>query len=246
MSLTVAQRAIAKLIELAETGEINPWDVQVIEVIDRFLAEIPPTQADLPQSGQAFLWASMLVLLKANTLSSMNEVEAETEETEEWEEELSISKTRLPIALEKHLRRRSAAPPLRQRKVTLAELITQIKAIEVKLTEKPVNKRPRTSRSSKAQAISQLAHQENLTEIATYLEEFLQLNQSRLGNGNLELNELLHLLENHQPANQHIKSQDKVGVFWALLLLSAESKVELFQEEFYQDLQIKPLLLENT
>ena len=34
---------------------------------------------------------------------------------------------------------------------------------------------------------------------------------------------------------------DRAGVFWALLLLSAQSKVELFQEEFYQDLSIRPL-----
>jgi segregation and condensation protein A len=37
------------------------------------------------------------------------------------------------------------------------------------------------------------------------------------------------------------KSSDRVGVFWALLLLSAQSKVELYQEEFYQDLKIRAL-----
>jgi len=34
---------------------------------------------------------------------------------------------------------------------------------------------------------------------------------------------------------------DRVGIFWALLLLSAQSKVELVQEEFYQDLKMRPL-----
>jgi segregation and condensation protein A len=38
-----------------------------------------------------------------------------------------------------------------------------------------------------------------------------------------------------------IKTSDRVGVFWALLLLSAQSKVELHQEEFYQDLKIRAL-----
>lgn len=52
---------IALLIDLAQRGEIDPWDVQVIEVIDRYLskiitAEVTPGayEADLSQSGQAF------------------------------------------------------------------------------------------------------------------------------------------------------------------------------------------------
>jgi segregation and condensation protein A len=39
---------------------------------------------------------------------------------------------------------------------------------------------------------------------------------------------------------------DKVGIFWALLLLSAQSKVELTQEEFYQDIQIRAFVQENN
>ncbi len=71
MTTTPAQEAIANLINLAERGEIDPWDVQVIEVIDRFLDElglgnldqINNSEADLPQSGQVILWASILFFL---------------------------------------------------------------------------------------------------------------------------------------------------------------------------------------
>lgn len=38
----------------------------------------------------------------------------------------------------------------------------------------------------------------------------------------------------HHSPNSYI-----VSVFWALLLLSAQSKVELIQEEFYQDVKIR-------
>lgn len=70
---------IALLIELAQRGEINPWDVQVIEVIDRYLSEmisvgeITPNsyEESLSQSGQAFFLASLLVLFKANTLTDL-------------------------------------------------------------------------------------------------------------------------------------------------------------------------------
>ncbi|MBE9020143.1 segregation/condensation protein A, partial [Chroococcidiopsidales cyanobacterium LEGE 13417] len=61
---------IALLIELAQRGEIDPWDVRVIEAIDRYLnallaaQEITPGsyESNLSQSGQAFLLASLLVL----------------------------------------------------------------------------------------------------------------------------------------------------------------------------------------
>ena len=37
------------------------------------------------------------------------------------------------------------------------------------------------------------------------------------------------------------QKHEKVSVFWALLLLSAQSKVELSQEEFYQEIKIRTL-----
>ncbi len=51
MTLSLAQNAIALLIDLAERGEINPWDVQVIEVIDRFLSKLQPVVTR--QAGRA-------------------------------------------------------------------------------------------------------------------------------------------------------------------------------------------------
>ncbi len=52
---------IALLIDLAQRGEIDPWDVQVIDVIDRYLSKLISAEsatqaayeADL-SSGQAF------------------------------------------------------------------------------------------------------------------------------------------------------------------------------------------------
>jgi segregation and condensation protein A len=40
----------------------------------------------------------------------------------------------------------------------------------------------------------------------------------------------------HESKHSHL-----VSVFWALLLLSAQSKVELFQEEFYHEIKIRLL-----
>ena len=42
MAASLAQNAIALLIDLAERGEIDPWDVKVIDVVDRFLSQLQP------------------------------------------------------------------------------------------------------------------------------------------------------------------------------------------------------------
>ena len=262
MTTTPAQAAIARLIDLAQNGEIDPWDVQVIEVIDRFLRELGMTgdtdsslqEADLPQSGQAFLWASMLVLLKADTLESLQEAEEEAELAEAAVLLEDDGLRTLPVRLENLLRRRSAARPPRGRRVTLPELIEQIEQIAAELEQQPSRPRPQRprpqSRQEALQAIAQLAHDENLTEIAAKLERFLCLDFPELSPGQtcLDLEELVDWWaksdadrEEKQPSSELASSGDRVGVFWALLLLSAQSKVELVQSEFYQDLSIQIL-----
>jgi segregation and condensation protein A len=249
MNQTPASEAIALLINLAQTGEIDPWDVQVIEVIDRFLEELGlhnPTdvtylEADLPQSGQVILWASMLVLLKADTLEKL-----EREEQEQEQEELEMlanseqNRAYLPTNLENQIRRRTSAPPLKKRRVTLPELIAQLQQIAGQLettTSSPtLSKGRQPSRREAMNTITQLAHNENLTELAGQLEKFLNHELPLLVGQptSIDLEKLLHWWGD---SNDH-QSKDRVGVFWALLLLSSQSKVELSQTEFYQDLHI--------
>ena len=261
-----AQEAIATLTELAQRGEIDPWNVQVIEVIDRFLDElglnndnIQPEnykETDLPQSGQAFLWASKLVLFKADTLERLTQVEEEFED-ELWEDEIQQNR-RLPLKLENHIRRRPSAPPPKTRRVTLEELIEQIKQIEKEIentTIKPRKVAPRKhSKKEATRLVKQLAHDENLTEIALRLEQFLAIKLPQLspGNHSIPLEKLVdwwsdphlssdNMLALSNPSENKHQGKDKVGVFWALLLLSSQSKVELSQKKFYHDLTITPL-----
>ncbi|MFS8120373.1 MAG: segregation/condensation protein A, partial [Microcoleus sp.] len=102
-------------------------------------------------------------------------------------------------------------------------------------------------------AIFELAHQENLVETASELDRLLAERGSEIDEGWLDLEQLLelwhhkHLDSSVDPeipvstGEVHLPNHDRVGVFWALLLLSAQSKVELLQEEFYQDLKIRAL-----
>ncbi|OUL23612.1 ScpA family protein [Nostoc sp. 106C] len=253
---------ITLLIHQAEQGEIDPWDVQVIEVIDRYLELMAPEstargyEADLSQSGQAFLSASMLVLFKANTLMQLQSAADEQaialgEDLLESEDGLLHPTPRLP--LEHHLRRRPAAMPPPKRRVTLQELIEQLQVMAnqlklVQKTSKPVRPRRQPTVQSMRAAL-ELAHQENLTEVAGELEQVLHLSATKLHleQNWLNLEQLVELWtqskQPYQNGSAHVSEHSHlVSVFWALLLLSAQSKVELLQEEFYQEIKIRLLI----
>lgn len=264
MPTQLAEEAISVLHDLVQRGEIDPWDVQVIDVIDRYLSNIPlntvPAQDTkgnhLPQSGQAFVWASMLVLLKANTL------EAQAEATEEFLEQAELDSDAAPTDQrlkqpESYLHRRPSVPPVRRRRVTLAELIEQIQQMAKVVDQqvpRPRKRRLGYSRREATQQISQLAHDENLNETAAELEALLRdrLSPSTSSHVNAptdSINQapphisLDQLVEWWAEAQAHEAStHDRVGVFWALLLLCSQSKVELQQADFYQSLEITPLI----
>lgn len=270
MASSLAQTAIAFLIDLAERGEIDPWNVKVIDVIDRFLQSLKtqadtlagqgrtPYEANLSESGQAFLYASMLVLLKADTMVRA-EAEAEADDLEEsipWEDD-ALEDAPLPRNLERHLHRRAVAVPPKRRKVTLEELIQQLETMATVMAEqvpraKTRRARPQPRRQA-VRAIAQLAHQENLSEIALALETFLDRYWDELDDAILwiDFEILLQEWPNFQPpelktahhfeTEQEAVTHEKVGVFWGLLFLAAQSKVELSQEKFYGDLRVRNL-----
>jgi segregation and condensation protein A len=282
MAISLAQNAIALLIDLAERGEIDPWNVKVIEVIDRFLSKLQPGsgsstgqvgraqyESDLSESGQAFLYASMLLLLKADSLARQEaDRDGVDDEAVEFLDDAAWNAP-LPPNLERTIRRRAVSPPAQNRRVTLQELINQLNLMAAAMADprprRLATRRPRPqSRSQAIRAISQLAHQENLSEIAAILEQFLtdywqdsESDHSSNPEANwLNFDELLSIWATAQP-QEPVKAgkpppappeptvHDRVGVFWALLFLSSQSKVELSQEEFYQDLKVRKLVLDN-
>ena len=285
--------AIALLIDLAQRGEIDPWDVQVIDAIDRCLSELADAaeaqegfgMADLSLTGQAFVDASLLVLLKANTLdrleSPVENLEAQADP--EWSDLEDWANPQLPRNLEQKLKRRPTAQPPSSRRVTLQELIEQLQLVAAAIEGKPRRTRSSDhrsgSRSQVMRATLELVREENSLEIASELDRFLANYFSQLSTENwLDIEQLLVLWaqrrnqeaavlnqeeaalasssqtlpevadNNLDPASSHFhlspqeQLHDRVGIFWALLLLSAQSKVELVQEEFYQDLKIRALL----
>ena len=249
---TLAQMGIAMLIDLAERGEIDPWDVKVIDAIDLHLSKLPlqdnatlaHKQANLSQSGQAFLWAAMLVLLKANSLEQSQSQEEDFDFIEEDLDFEAIAAAGLPRNLERHIRRRLTSPPRQTRPVTLQDLIQQLRQIADTIAEPNPRRRSLRGKAMSVkratETIAGLAHDENLTEMAALVASFLVTYTSATDTWTLE--ELVSLWSDKfppAPGQQHSVNHDRVGVFWALLLLSAQSKVELDQADFYQTLTIR-------
>jgi segregation and condensation protein A len=70
------------LVQLAEEGEIDPWDIDIVDVTDAFLDRLDET--DLRTSGRALFYASVLLRMKGDALLSEDDPEEEPE-PEPWE-----------------------------------------------------------------------------------------------------------------------------------------------------------------
>lgn len=264
-----ARLAIRLLQDAAERGEIDPWDVDVIAVIDGFLDQLRTRieaprlaraqggsyEQDLAESSEAFLAASVLVGLKAEVLEAATfPVEALVQEAfdgddldEDWAEQGSGFS--LPARPERHLQRRLVAPPPLQRPVTLGELIRQLEDIAERLEadEGRVPQKSRPKRYSDRAAMAQvaaLAHREKLPETTAGLSRFLQSWSDSASCRWIGFDELVAAWGQavEQASAQEELDQDRVGVFWALLFLCSQGKVELDQPGgLYAPLSLKRL-----
>jgi segregation and condensation protein A len=239
--------------DAAERGDLDPWDVDVIAVVDGFLdqlrsrIEVPRLVAthhggrggsyeqDLAATSEAFLAASVLVGLKAEVLERQtfppqppedDGFELEANEDGPW----ALTGFALPRRPERHLWRRPVAPPPLQRPVTLGELIRQLEDIADRLEqgEPPRRPKPRGRAYSERAAIEQvaaLAHREKLPETTAALSLFLSGWSPAESWVDFDV-----LVTDWAVAAPADLDQDRVGVFWALLFLCSQGQVDLLQD----------------
>lgn len=264
-----ARLAIRLLQDAAERGELDPWDVDVIAVVDGFLdqlrqrIEIPKQIAaaldrcggsyerDLADSSEAFLAASVLVGLKAEVLETETfppePVFEEGCDPEFADQGWLDPSFELPRRPERHLQRRPVAPPPLRRPVSLGELIEQLETIAEQLEsdDLQLRRRQKQKKYSNREAIAQvnaLAHREKLPETTAALGVFLLSWEQALQW--VEFEELVMRWSEAAPSDL---DTDRVGVFWALLFLSSQGKVELQQTgSLYAPIQLKRLLEPGT
>jgi segregation and condensation protein A len=154
----------------------------------------------------------------------------------------------LPSRPERHLWRRPVAPPPLQRPVTLGELIRQLEDIAERLEheEQRSRSRHRPKRYSERAAIAQvaaLAHREKLPETTAALSRFLLVWEQASDWADFDAL-CAAWAEQVERQRQHDDLDcDRAGVFWALLFLTHQGKVELQQQGgLYGPLHLKRLL----
>lgn len=122
------------LVRLAEEGDIEPWDIDVVSVTDAFLDRLDA--ADLRNSGRALFYASVLLRMKSEALLEPDEEpEPETEPWEDaWNEQDAPADGEFgpdPVAsLENEMDRRLDRKQARGTPETLDELVRELREAE--------------------------------------------------------------------------------------------------------------------
>jgi segregation and condensation protein A len=117
------------LVGLAEEGEIDPWDIEVVRVTDKFLAAMD--EADLRTSGRALFYASVLIRMKSDAMLGPEEPD---EPVEPWEaapaEDAPIDGADPFASLEDEMERRLDRRRARGMPETLDELVRDLREAE--------------------------------------------------------------------------------------------------------------------
>ncbi len=115
-TLKPQEESIEILLGMARSGEIDPWNIDIIDVTDKFLAKLVAREkVDLRASARTLLYASILLRMKSDILVNAPPPEPEDDYVPDFE----VSMDEFPV-LEPRQRHSAARP------VTLQELITEL------------------------------------------------------------------------------------------------------------------------
>jgi len=225
------------LVGMAERGEIDPWNIDIIEVTDKFLSELDRRrQLNLQISGRTLFFAATLLRMKSEQLDIAEDDGGGDGEGEDLfgdefgqalDSEIEYSGRLGPIErLEHEIQRRLDRKNLRKSPITLFELISELKNIE-----REERRRRRMSSPSddsfliEADDVVSIAHEEGYEGSAlTILTECFE----HVVEGELTLAELCKELE-----------WGISDVYIPLLFLALDGRCSIRQEEFYGDIWVR-------
>ena len=219
------------LVQMAERGEIDPWHVNIIEVTDRFFAEMERQRTlDLRVSGRTLFYAATLLRIKSDFLAVDIEDEPSFDDSEIDEGDGDLSGAgggyKNPIiSLEHEISRRLDRKSMRKQPITLYDLIALLRN-----AEKEDRRRQRDSwvrdEGWFTEDIVSIAHEEGYHESSD--EVLSHCVDSILGGEVVTLRDIAGKLG--WPISQ---------VYIPLLFLMHEGKIGLRQECFFGDLFIE-------
>ena len=233
---------IGILVDMAKAGKIDPWNIDIVDVTDKYLAHMVQMKSqNLRVTGRTFLFAAILLKLKSNVLEGIDIMSFEQQEQDniEYDDdgfivdygEEDYVPTNNVISIDEVLQRRTSVRLNHNRVVTLKDLIRQLQFYE-KLEQRQSLKSAHERAKRRVQSYSRLTH-DDIVNLAheEYIESCVLTLKENLGqifekNDKIELNELTLL------------GMDRISAYIALLFLTAETDYDLKQDEFYSDLYV--------
>ncbi|MHC1585728.1 MAG: segregation/condensation protein A [Candidatus Syntropharchaeia archaeon] len=203
------EEPIEILVDLASKGEIDPWNIDIIEVTDKFLEKLEEMEKlDLVISGKTLLYASILLRMKSEMLFPSHE-EEEKESPEEGREESE----EYPILIPK-IRREAKRP------VTLEELIEELKKAEKVERRKKEREKRRKMQIEDIQIECVEGFEERMEKVLQMLND--KFKKVKV----VSFSELT-------------KELPVVSTYVSLLFLASRKKIWLEQEELFEELYIR-------
>ncbi len=234
---------IGILVEMAKSGKIDPWNIDIVDVTEKYLQKMMELKSlNLKVASRTFLFASILVRLQSNVLADLTLEEFQDNEEPEMiydEDGLPINDympeddfipTNNIVRWDEALKRRTSVRLNRNRVVTLKDLIKQLEfyeKIEARANLKDAQQRARRrvrdfSRMTTHDIINNMSNDVMIEEAVLKLKDNIE--QIFQNKEKIELSDL------------YILGMDRVTSYMALLFLSRDTDYQLEQKEFYSDL----------
>lgn len=215
------EESIGILLDLARSGEIDPWNIDIIDVTDKFLRKIEEREKiDIRVSARTLLYASILLRMKSDIL--VNVPPPEDEYMDEPPDFGDIESDDFPI-LEPRLRHTASRP------VTLQELIEELqravatKDVQALRQTRKVERPPRKT----LEEVLGIAHEEDIERSIVELIKVLDVEF-----GYREFVVMNELIKDQTP-------HGIVDVYLPLLFLANRKYVRLTQEILFEEIFIR-------
>ncbi|MEM0951622.1 MAG: ScpA family protein [Cyanobacteria bacterium P01_H01_bin.74] len=233
------------LLQLAKRGEIDPWNIDIVQVADQYLQAVSEIRAaDLKVTGKTLLYLAVLLRMKSDQLAGIHYLDPPDDEGFEPEAMLepdfmdnyAIVQPKLRLrGLDEVIKRRTSTKQPRIRPVTLDDLLVEIQRYEAlekrrslkEKVEKASNRRIADYADFTADDIEAMAHEEfhesSVALLADILHRLLTTQEA------VSLDELVT-----------VGQLDRISAFLALLFLSAgQSDFMLEQQAFYSEVYVR-------
>jgi len=228
------------LVNMARQGKIDPWNVDIVEVTDKYLTHLFQSKAqNLRLTGRTLLFAAILLKLKSNVLEGLDIMDFEPQQEEnfnydddaplEYQEEYVPSNN--VISIDEVLQRRTSVRLNHNRVVTLRDLIRQLEFYEM-LDKKQSLKNAHERAKRRLQNYAKLSP-DDIINLAH--DEYIENGVQRL---KANLSEILNRQDRIELNELTLLGMDKISAYISLLFLTAESDYDLEQDEFYSDLYV--------